>query len=116
MASFYNNPLHWDDDYIAGTTFANGKKFDTVISHGLMTYSFMVRAMTDWLWPNNGDHRRMETRFRSPVYPGDTIRVQVEVVDKKVTRGGKWVVCSVTVENQRGQTVATGDSLAQILR
>ena len=116
MASFDNNPLHWDDDYIAGTTFANGKKFDTVIGHGLMTYSFMVRAMTDWLWPNNGDHRRMETRFRSPVYPGDTIRVQVEVVDKKVTRGGKWVVCSVTVENQRGQTVATGDSLAQILR
>lgn len=47
MASFDNNPLHWDDDYIAATTFAGHKKFDTVIGHGLMTYSFMVRAMTD---------------------------------------------------------------------
>ena len=116
MASFDNNPLHWDDDYIAETTFANGKKFDTVIGHGLMTYSIMVRAMTDWLWPDNGEHRRMETRFRSPVYPGDTIQVRVEVVDKKKSRKGKWLVCSVTVENQRGQVVATGDSLAEVLR
>ena len=116
MASFDNNPLHWDDDYIAGTTFANGKKFDTVIGHGLMTYSVMVRAMTDWLWPDNGDHRRLETRFRSPVYPGDTIAVRVEVVDKKETRKAKWLVCNLTVENQRGQVVATGDGLAEILR
>ena len=116
LASFDNNPLHWDDDYIAETTFANGKKFDTVIGHGLMTYSLMVRAMTDWLWPDNGNHRRMETRFKSPVYPGDTIRVGVEVVDKRQTRKGKWLVCAVTVENQRGQVVATGDVLAEILR
>lgn len=114
MASFDNNPLHWDDDYIAQTTFANGKKFDSVIGHGLMTYSFMVRAMTDWLWPDNGNHRRMETRFRSPVYPGDAVKVSVEVVDKKETRKAKWLVCSVIVENQRQQIIATGDALAEI--
>lgn len=115
MASFDNNPLHWDDDFIAQTTFANGKKFDTVIGHGLMTYSFMVRTMTDWLWPDNGDHRRLETRFRSPVYPGDTIQVHVEVQDKKETRKGKWLVCSLTVTNQRDEVVSTGDALAEIL-
>lgn len=115
MASFDNNPLHWDDDYIAETTFANGKQFDTVIGHGLMTYSFMVRAMTDWLWPDNGNHRRMETRFRSPVYPGDTLNISVEVRDKRETRKGKWLDCAVTVTNQRGETVSTGDALAEIL-
>jgi acyl dehydratase len=115
MASFDNNPLHWDDDYMAQTTFANGKTFDTIIGHGLMTYSFMVRAMTDWLWPDNGNHRRLETRFRKPVYPGDTIRVSVEVLDKKATRRAKWLVCGVTVENQKNQIVATGDALAEIL-
>lgn len=115
MASFDNNPLHWDDDFLAQTTFANGMKFDGIIGHGLMTYSFMVRAMTDWLWPDNGNHRRLETRFRSPVYPGDTIQVRVEVVDKKETRKGKWLVCGVTVENQKNQIVATGDALAEIL-
>ena len=57
-----------------------------------MTYSFMVRTMTDWLWPENGDHRRLETRFRNPIYPGATVQVQVEVVDKKQTRKGKWLV------------------------
>lgn len=115
MASFDNNPLHWDDAYIAETTFANGKKFDSVIGHGLMTYSFMVRAMTDWLWPDNGNHRRMETRFRNPVYPGDTLRVSVEVRDKRQTRKGKWLDCAVTVRNQKDQIVATGDALAEIL-
>lgn len=115
MASFDNNALHWDDEFIAKTTFAGGKKFDTVIGHGLMTYSFMVRAMTDWLWPDNGNHRRMETRFRSPIYPGDTVQVRVEVRDKRETRKGKWLVCEVTVTNQRDEIVATGDALAELL-
>ena len=114
MASFDNNPLHWDDAFMAETTFANGKTFDSIIGHGLMTYSFMVRAMTDWLWPDNGDHRRLETRFRSPVYPGDTIQVRVEVRDKKQTRKGKWLVCGLSVANQKGEIVATGDGLAEI--
>lgn len=115
MASFDNNPLHWDDKFISETTFAGHKKFDTVIGHGLMTYSFMVRAMTDWLWPGNGNHRRMETRFRNPIYPGDTIRVEVTVRDKRETRKGKWFDCGVTVLNQNDQIVATGDALAEIL-
>ncbi len=115
MASFDNNPLHWDDKFISETTFAGHKKFDTVIGHGLMTYSFMVRAMTDWLWPDSGNHRRMETRFRQPVYPGDTVRVQVTVRDKRETRKGKWLDCAVTVLNQDDQVVATGDALAELL-
>jgi 3-hydroxybutyryl-CoA dehydratase len=116
MASFDNNPLHWDDEFISGTTFAGHKKFDTVIGHGLMTYSFMVRAMTDWLWPDNGDHRRLECRFRAPIYPGDTVSVHVEVRGKRTTRKGKWLDCAVIVTNQDGKTVATGDALAELLR
>jgi len=115
MASFDNNPLHWDDTFMAETTFANGKKFDSIIGHGLMSYSFMVRAMTDWLWPDNGNHKRLETRFLNPVYPGDTLHVTVEVREKKETRKGKWLDCAITVRNQRDQVVATGDALAEIL-
>lgn len=115
MASCDNNPLHWDDDFMTETTFANGKKFDSIIGHGLMSYSFMVRTMTDWLWPDNGNHRRLETRFRSPVHPGDTLRIKVEVRDKRETRKGKWLDCMMTVTNQKGQIVATGDAMAEIL-
>ncbi|MEM7751121.1 MAG: MaoC family dehydratase [Pseudomonadota bacterium] len=115
MASFDNNPLHWDDKFIAETTFAGHKNFDTVIGHGLMTYSFMVRTMTDWLWPDNGDHRRLEARFRSPVYPGDTVQVKVEVSHKRETRKGKWFVCDVKMINQKDEVVATGEAMAEIL-
>ena len=115
MASFDNNPLHWDDNFMAEHTFAGDKTFDDVIAHGLMTYSFMTRAMTDWLWPDSGEHRRLETRFRRPVYPGDTVQVRVEVRDKRETRKGKWLVCEVTVTNQHDEVVATGDALAEIL-
>ncbi|MFC1885960.1 MaoC family dehydratase [Thermodesulfobacteriota bacterium] len=114
-ASFDHNPLHLDDEFMEKTTFAGHKQFDDVIGHGLMTYSLMTRAMTDWLWPDSGDHRRLETRFRKPVYPGDNITVQGRVIDKRETRKGKWVVCEITVTNQRSEMVATGDALGQIL-
>ena len=70
-ASFDHNPLHWDDKFLRETKFTGDTQFDDVIMHGLMTYSLMTRAMTDWLWPDNGNHRRLETRFRKPIYPGD---------------------------------------------
>ena len=60
-ASFDHNPLHWDDAFMDRSEFAGNKNFDDVIGHGLMTYSLMTRAMTDWLWPDNGDHCRLET-------------------------------------------------------
>jgi acyl dehydratase len=115
IASFDHNPLHLDDRFMGETSFAGDKKFDDVIGHGLMTYSLMTRTMTDWLWPDNGDHRRLETRFRQPVYPGDDIEVNGRVIDKRETRKGKWVVCEITVTNQRGETVATGEALGQLL-
>ena len=64
----------------------------------------------------NGDHRRLETRFRSPVYPGDTLQVCVAARDKKETRKGKWLVCDLSVANQTGEVIATGDGLAEIAR
>ncbi len=119
-ASFDHNPLHWDDKFLEETEFAGGKKFDDVIVHGLMTYSLMTRAMTDWLLPRDGDlwgeHRRLETRFRKPIYPGDAVEVRGRVVDKRETRKGKWVVCEIMVTNQKDQVVATGEAMAEILR
>jgi acyl dehydratase len=115
IASFDHNPLHLDETFMADTRFAGHKEFDDVIGHGLMTYSLMTRAMTDWLWPDNGDHRRLETRFQKPVYPGDDIEVTGRVIDKRETRKGKWVVCELIVTNQRGETVATGEALGQLL-
>ena len=114
-ASYDHNPLHWDDKFLRETKFAGDTQFDDVIMHGLMTYSLMTRAMTDWLWPDNGNHRRLETRFRKPIYPGDEIAVRGRVVDKRETRSGKWLVCELTVEKSDGSVAATGEALAEIL-
>jgi acyl dehydratase len=114
-ASFDHNPLHWDDRFLEETTFAGNKKFDDVIQHGLMTYSLMLKTMTDWLWPDNGNHRRLETRFKQPIYPGDHITVSAKVVDKRKTAKGKWLTCEVTVQKADGTIAATGEALAEIL-
>lgn len=116
VASLDHNPLHWDDNYVQNTEFAGGTRFNGIIGHGLMTYSFMSRLMTDWLWPDVGSHRRVETRFERPVYPGDEIKVSAEVTGKHSTRKGKWLEIELAVRNQRGETVATGSALAEIFR
>jgi len=113
-ASFDHNPLHWDNAFLEKTTFAGDKQFDDVIGHGLMTYSLMTRVMTDWLWPDAGEQRRLETRFRRPVYPGDRITIAGRVVDKRQTRKGRFVVCEIIVSNQKGETVATGEALGEL--
>lgn len=46
--------------------------------------------------------------------PGDTVQVRVEVRDKRETQKGKWLDCAVTVTNQNGDVVATGDALAEM--
>ncbi len=114
-ASYDHNPLHWDDKFLEETNFAGDKKFDDVIQHGLMTYSLMTRLMTDWLWPDNGNHRRLETRFRKPIYPGDEISIRAQVVGKRETNNGKWLTCEITVNKADGTIAATGEALAEIL-
>lgn len=114
-ASLDYNALHLDDRFMSDTAWGH-TRFKTVIGHGLMTFSLMTRTLTDWLWPDKGDHRRLECRFRTPVYPGDTITARAKVMAKHETRKGKFVLCEVTVTNQRQEIVASGESLASMLR
>lgn len=63
------NPLH------ASPAFAAGAGFPRPILHGLCTYSVAAHAL---LKLNPGrDLRVLETRFSKPVYPGETVRVEV---------------------------------------
>jgi len=66
------NPLHSDPSFAA---FAG---FDRPILHGLCTYGFSGRALLRELC--DGDHSRMASmsgRFSSPVFPGESLTVQV---------------------------------------
>ncbi|NVO12503.1 MAG: MaoC family dehydratase [Rhodoplanes sp.] len=110
-ASLDYNPLHWDDDYMKGSF---GKtQFGGIIMHGMTNFGIITKMLTDWLYPMGGVHRRLETRWKAPVKPGDTIVPTGTVTAKKVTGKGRWAVIAVEIKNQHGTTVAQGEAMAE---
>ena len=111
LGSLDFNPLHFDDDYIKqlfGKT-----RFKGVIMHGMQNFAIITRTLTNWLLPKGGYHRRLETRWLTPVYLGDTITVLATVQRKLETDNSRWVVFDVNVTNQEDVTVASGEAMAE---
>lgn len=66
------NPLHVDPAVAAAAG------FPAPILHGLATYGVAGRAVLKELCDDEpGRLRRLDARFSSPVYPGETIRVEI---------------------------------------
>lgn len=111
LGSLDFNPLHFDDGYMEGDF---GKtQFDGVIMHGMQNFAVITRTLTDWLLPRGGYHRRLETRWLTPVYLGDTITPVATVQRKLETDGSRWVVFDIQVTNQKGAVVAKGEAMAE---
>jgi len=105
------NPLHLDDNYMQGRF---GKtRFKGVIMHGMSNFGLLSRMMTDWLGPRGGMHRRMETRWLAPVYPGDTITPRGLVKQKQATGTSRWMLFEVEMRNQNGDLIAKGEAMAE---
>ncbi len=113
-ASLDYNPLHWDDEYMKSDF---GKtNFDGIIMHGMSNFSLITKMMTDWALPQGGIHRRLETRWKSPVKPGDTI-TPVGIIKKiKPTEKSNWVVVTVQVKNQQDAIVTEGEAMVEFPR
>ena len=110
-ASLDHNPLHLDDKYMEGNF---GKtSFGGIIMHGMSHFSLMTRMLNDWLMPQGAIHRRLETRWLVPVKPGDTIQPSGRVKLKKQTKHSCFVMIDIIMTNQRGETVARGESMAE---
>jgi|SRR5690554_4976617 len=66
------NPLHIDPEV------AKKAGFDRPILHGLCSYGVAGRAVLKLLCGNDAERlRQFDVRFASPVYPGETLRVEV---------------------------------------
>ncbi|MEJ8824494.1 MaoC/PaaZ C-terminal domain-containing protein [Variovorax humicola] len=66
------NPLHADP------VLARRTSFDRPILHGSCTYGHTAHAIVKLLCNYDGDRlRRLDLRFTSPVYPGETLNVEV---------------------------------------
>jgi acyl dehydratase len=110
-ASLDFNPLHLDDEYMKGSF---GKThFGGIIMHGMNNFGVISKMLTDWLYPIGGVHRRLETRWKSPVKPGDTIRPQAVVTARKETAKSRWITLDVLVLNQRDEVVTQGEAMVE---
>ncbi len=110
-ASLDYNPLHLDDDYMKGSF---GKtNFGGIIMHGMNIFGIMTRMLTDWGYAHGGIQKRLETRWVKPVFPGDTLRPEALIKNKKKTGKSAWIVVDVLVKNQKGEPVARGEAMLE---
>ena len=66
------NPLHIDPEV------GKAAGFTGAILHGMATYGIASRALIAELMGNDPTRlKRLDTRFSSPVYPGETIRTEI---------------------------------------
>lgn len=110
-ASLDFNPLHLDDNYMQGSF--GRTNFGGIIMHGMNNFGVITKMLTDWLYPAGGAQRRLETRWKAPVKPGDTITPSAVVSEVRKTDKSRWATLDVRVENQRGETVAVGEAMVE---
>lgn len=110
-ASLDYNPLHLDDAYMQGSF---GKtQFGGVIMHGMTNFGLLTRMLTDWAYEHDGVHRRLETRWRAPVKPGDVITPRARVTQIEITLKSRWVLLDVEMRNASGDLIATGEAMVE---
>lgn len=94
------NPVHLDE------TFAATTQFEGRIAHGMWTASLISCALATRLPGPGGIYLGQELKFMRPVKVGDTVTVELEVLD--INKKRKRATVSTNVVNQDGKTVVKG--------
>lgn len=94
------NPIHMSDGYARNTIF--GRR----VVHGILTSGLISAVLANKLPGPGAVYLGQELRFEAPVYLGDDITAQVEIVELREDK--KIVKLSTTCTNQDGKTVITG--------
>ena len=101
-----DNPLHTDAEYAKTTIF--GER----IAHGILGLAIAsgLAWRTGLLEGTAEALTTIEWKFRSPIRIGDTVRLRIEVKQKKEAPrlGGGFVTFAATLLNQRDQVVQKG--------
>lgn len=111
------NPIHMDQ------SFAEKTFFKKRIAHGILVFSvasglFTQSEMNTFMKKSVIALMEIKWKFLKPVFIGDTIHLEVEIIEKKETskpdRG--IVILKRTVVNQKGDAVQEGDIIMMIRR
>jgi len=100
------NPIHYDQ------RLANTAGYDDVFAQGMLTAGFAVQAVTKWFGIENIDSYGV--RFESQVWPGDTVTAVAEIVAIEVDGEEATVETELSVTNQDGEEVLSGEATATI--
>lgn len=97
------NPVHVNEEYAKKT------RFKTRIAHGLISVSLIGSVLGSELPGEGSIYVSQEVKFKAPVYLGDTITAELEVVGKEVERNR--LTLKTTCYNQNGQVVIEGTAV-----
>ena len=92
-ASTDRNPLHFDDEFGRRTPFGGR------IAHGMITAAFISAIIGNGLPGHGSVYLGQTLKFLVPVWPGDTVRVEVEVLEyDEGRRGARCSTCAFVGE------------------
>lgn len=94
------NPIHMSEGYAKDTVFKKR------IVHGILTAGLISAVLGNQLPGPGTVYLGQELRFVAPVYLGDDITAEVEILELRADK--KIVKLSTTCTNQDGKTVITG--------
>ena len=116
FATLYDpQPFHLDDEAAAKTYF--GRLSASGWHTAAMTMRMLVDNMVDRRQAGLGSPGIDELRWLKPVYPGDVLRVETEIVDKRQSQSRPEMGSfrsQVTVFNQHDEPVMTLKSIGLI--
>jgi acyl dehydratase len=100
------HPIHYDDEYASRTRF--GRR----LAHGLLLTSLTAvgaSTLAPIIEHSIVAFVEQTTRFRKPVFIGDTLKPDHEVIALERKRSAGLLTLRVTLTNQRGETVLEGE-------
>jgi acyl dehydratase len=100
------HPIHYDDEYAKATRFgrrlAHGLLLTSLTAVGASTLAPVIeRSIVAFV--------EQTSRFRVPVFIGDTLKPDHQVVALEPRRAAGLLTLRVTLTNQRGETVLEGE-------
>lgn len=99
--SLDTNPIHLDEEYAKNTPF--GRR----IAHGMISAGLISATLANKLPGQGTVYLAQEIKFSKPVFLGDSITAQVEIIE--IVRADKGIYKLKTdVVNQQGEIVASG--------